>query len=120
MNYPDLLALGRKCIKTRHDFIVEMTAWASNFQQQLSVIKVAALSCKETHKQDAVKALPSLCSSQLRKKSEVSKFEIHFSEITDAISCGLKRRETIRLLISASFKSQHLLIMLWWCSGAKS
>ncbi len=36
-------------------------------------------------------------------------------KITDAVSSGLKRRETFQCVISGQFKSQHL----WWCEGAK-
>ncbi len=35
-------------------------------------------------------------------------------EITDAVSSGLKRRETFQCVISVQFKSQHL----WWYGGA--
>ncbi len=35
-------------------------------------------------------------------------------EITDAVSSGLKRRETFQRVISIQFKSQHL----WWYGGA--
>ncbi len=35
-------------------------------------------------------------------------------EITDAVSSGLKRRETFQRVISVQFKSQHL----WWYEGA--
>ncbi len=36
-------------------------------------------------------------------------------EIMDAVSSGLKRRETFQHIISVQFKSQHL----WWCGGHK-
>ncbi len=37
-------------------------------------------------------------------------------EITDAVSSGLKRRETVQRVISVQFKSQHL----WWYGGCIS
>ncbi len=39
---------------------------------------------------------------------------IFLLEITDAVSSGLKRRETFQRAISVQFKSQHL----WWYGGA--
>ncbi len=47
---------------------------------------------------------------KVEKCSMVSPNFITFGEITDAVSSGLKRRETFQRVISDQFKSQHL----WW------
>ncbi len=123
-----LRALRRHCIIYRHDSVIDITKWAQEYFQETTVGKhnplchlqmpTKALSCKK----EAYVSMVQKHSRVLRAKahlkwtvskwksvlwSDESKFDILVG-ITDAMSSGLKRRETFQRVISFQFKSQHL------------
>ncbi len=122
-----LRALRRHCITHRHDSVIDITKWAQEyFQKPLSVntirraicrcqlklyhakrkpyvnmVQNAVVSCGKAH----LKWIVSNWKSVLW--SDESKFDILVRN-HDAVSSGLKRRETFQHVISFQFKSQHL------------
>ncbi len=111
-----------------------MTKWAQEYiQKPLSVNTIRDAICRCQLKLYQAKRKPYVNMVQKRRrvlwakahlKWTVSKWEsvlwsdesnlIFLLEITDAVSFGLKRRETFQRVISAQFKSQHL----WWYGDA--
>ncbi len=122
-----LRALRRHCITHRHDSVIDITKWAQeNFQKPLSVNTIRRAICRCKLKLYHAKRKPYVNMAQKRCRvlwakahlkwtvskwksvlwSDESKFDI--VEIMDAVSSGLKRRETFQCVISVQFKSQHL------------
>ncbi len=116
-----LRALRRHCITHRHDSVIDITKWAQEyFQKPLSVntIRRAISRCQLSCKKEAIckhgPEAPSCPVGQASFKMDCFKVEKCsmvrrvLLEITDAVSFGLKRRETFQRVISVQFKSQHL------------
>ncbi len=102
-----LRALRRHCITHRHDSVIDITKWAQeNFQKPLSVntirraicqMPTKALSCKKEAICEHGPEVPSchgLFQSGKVFYGQTSPNLTFLLEITDAVSSGLKRRET--------------------------
>ncbi len=118
-----LRALRRHCISHRHDSVIDITKWAQEyFQKPLSVNTIcrAIYRCqlKLYHAErkpyvNMVQKRHRVLWTKAHLKWTVSKWKsgqtspnLTFSlEITDAVSSGLKRRETFQRVISVQFKS---------------
>ncbi len=127
-----LWALRRHYITHRHDSVIDITKWAQEyFQKPLSVNTICCAICRCQLKLYYAKRKPYVNRVQKHRrvlwakahlKWTVSKWSMvrrvqiwtFLLEITDAVSSGLKRRETFQHVISIQFKSQHL----WWYGGA--
>ncbi len=127
-----LWALRRHCITHRHDSVIDITKWAQEyFQKPLSVntIRHAIGRCQLKLYQAKRKPYVNMVQKRRcvlwakahlkwtvsKKKGKVQSPNLTFMlEIMDAVSSGLKRRETFQLVISIQFKSQHI----WWHGGA--
>ncbi len=114
-------AFRQHCITHHHDSFIDITKWAQEyFQKPMSVntIRCAICRCqlklchaKRKHSQGLFK----MDYFKVEKCSMVRSPNLTFLlEITDAVSSGLKRRETFQCVISVQFKSQHI----WWYRGA--
>ncbi len=125
-----LRALRRHCITYWHDSVIDITKWAQEyFQKPLSVNTICRAICRCQIKLYCAKRKPYVNIVQKRCRvlwakahlkwtvskckrvlwSDEFKFDI-LVEIKNAVSSGLKRRETFQRVISVLFKSQHL----WW------
>ncbi len=125
-----LRALRRHYITHRHDSVIDITKWAQEyFQKPLSVNTIRRAFCRCQLKLYHAKRKPYVNMVQKRRRVLWSKAHLNRTvskwksvlwsdefllEITDAVSSGLKRRETFQRVISVQFKSQHL----WWYGGA--
>ncbi len=104
-----LRALRRHSITHRHDSVIDITKWAQEyFQKPLSVNSICRaigrcqLKLNQAKRKDCFKEK---IKSVLGHTSPNLTFML---EIIDAVSSGLKRRETFQLVISIQLKSQHL------------
>ncbi len=136
-----LRALRRHCITHLHYSVIDITKWAQEyFQKPLSVNTIRRAICRCQLKLYHAKRKPYVNMVQKRHrvlwafndgfvlwahlKWTVSKRKVFYGqtspnltfllEITDAVSSGLKRRDTLQRVIGVQFKSQHL----WWYGGA--
>ncbi len=129
-----LRALRQHCITHRHDSVIDVTNWAQEyFQKPLSVNTIRRAICRCQLNLYHAKRKPYVNMVQKRRRvlwakahlkwivskwksvlwSDESKFLL---EITDAMSSGLKRRETFQHVINVQFKSQHLWgYKVWGC-----
>ncbi len=125
-----LWALRRHCITHWHDSVIDITKWAQEyFQKPLSVNTIHRAICRCQLKPYHAKRKPYVNMVQKRCPCPVGQGSFKMDcfkvksvlcqtspnltfllEITDAVSSGLKRRETFQRVISVQFKSQHL----WW------
>ncbi len=125
-----LRALRRHRITHRDDSVIDITKWAQEyFQKPLSVNAIRCAVCRCQLKLYHAKRKPYVniyqkCRRVLWAKAHlkwtVSKWKMFYGqtspnltfllEITDAVSSGLKRKETFHRVISIQFESQHL----WW------
>ncbi len=124
----DLRALRRHCITYRNATVMEITTWAQEyFQKTLSVNTIHRAIRRCRLKLYRSKKKPYLNMIQKRRRflwakahlkwtvakwktvlwSDESKFEV-LLENWDAMSSGLKRTRTTRVVISAQFRSLHL------------
>ena len=130
LNARDLRSLRRHCIKNRHQCVKDITTWAQElFRKPLSVNTVRRYIRKCNLKLYYAKQKPS--STTPRNAVDFSGPELiwdglmpsgkvfcgltsrHFKlflENVDVVSSGPKRKRTIRTVMDAKFKSQHL----WW------
>ncbi len=128
---PLLNAHGLRALRQHyitHDSVIDINKWAQEyFQKPLSVNTIHCAICKCQLKLYHAKRNPFVIMVQKRCRSlrakahlkgtvlkwksvlwsDKSKFDIPL-EITDALSSGLKRRETFQRVICIQFKSQHL------------
>ncbi len=130
-----LWALRRHCITHRHDSVIDITQWAQEyFQKPLSVNTIRRAICRCQLKLYHAKRKPYVNMVQKRRRvlwakahlkwtvskwksvlwSDESKFDILVGRRvlrdtdTEAVSSGLKRRETFQRVISVQLKNQHL------------
>ncbi len=120
-----LRALRRHCITHRHDSVIDITKWAQEyFQKPLSVNTIRRAICRcqlklyHAKRKPYVNMVQKHCRvlwAKAHLKWTVSKWKsvlcpnlTFLLEIPDAVSSGLKRRETFQRFISIQFKSQHL------------
>ncbi len=119
-----LRALRRYCITHRHDSVIDITKWAQEyFQKPLSVNTICRAICRCQLKLYHAKRKPYVNMVQKRRRVLWAKAHLKWTvskwksespnltfllEITDAMSSGLKRRETFQRVISVQIKSQHL------------
>ncbi len=117
-----LRALRQPLHHSSHDSVIDITKWAPGI---LPEPPTKALSCKKEAICEHGPEVPSCPVGQGSFKMDCFKVEKCFYgqtspnltfllEIMDAMSSGLKRRETFQRVISIQFKSQHL----WWYRGA--
>ncbi len=112
----------------RHDSVIDITKWAQEyFQKPLSVNTIRHAICRCQLKLYHAKRKPYVnmvqkrlvsCGLRLIKNGLFQSGKVFYGqtspnftfllEITDAVSSGLKRRETFQCVISVQFKSQHL------------
>ncbi len=120
-----LRALRRHRLTHRHDSVIDITKWAQEyFQKPLPVNTIRRAICRCQLKLYHAKRKPYV--NMVQKCCRVLWAKAHLKwtgkvfygqtspnltfllEITDAVSSGLKRRETFQRVISVQFKSQHL------------
>ena len=128
LNARDLRSLRRHCIKNRHQCVKDITTWAQeHFRKPLSVNTVRRYIRKCNLKLYYAKQKPFINNTQKRRRllwarahlrwtdanwksvlwSDESTFQIVLENV-DVVSSGPKRKRTIRTVMDAKFKSQHL------------
>ncbi len=124
-----LRALRQHCITHQHDSVIDITKWAQEyFQKPLSINTIHRAICRCQLKLYHAKRKPYVNMVQKRHRVLWAKAHLKWTfsgkvfygqtslnltfllEIMNAVSSGLKRRETFQRVISVQFKSQHL----WW------
>ncbi len=103
----------------QHDSVIDITKWAQDyFQKPLSVNTICRAICRCQLKLYHAKRKPYVNMVQKRRHVLWAKAHLKWTvskwKIMDAVSFGLKRRETFQHVISVQFKSQYL----WWYGGA--
>ncbi len=121
------LCLGH-CITHRHDSVIDITKWAQEyFQKPLSVNTIHRASFRCQLKLYHAKRKPHVNMARKRHRVLLAKAHLKWTvskwssvrcqmspnlifllEIIDAVSSGLKRRETFHSVISDQFKTQHI------------
>ncbi len=93
-----LRALRCHCITHRYDSVIDITKWAQEyFQKPLSVNTICRAICWNPTQSDCFKV-------EKVFNGQTSPNLTFLLEITDAVSSGLKRRETFQRVISVQFK----------------
>ncbi len=122
-----LRALRQHCITHRHGSVIDITKWAQEYFQNPLLNTNRRAICRCHLQLHHAKRKPYVSMVQKRRhvlwpkahlKWTVSKWKVFYGqtspnltfllEITDAVSFGLKRRDTLQRFISIQFKSQQL------------